>query len=73
MDMPIPLLRSIALFLTAGLLEIGGCLALPDEVFARFNVVACFVDPSHAVADEEDLGAIYTAIIASQQSQGSAR
>lgn len=37
----------------------GEVLARFREAFDRFNVVACFVDPSHALADEDDEGLGY--------------
>lgn len=37
----------------------GEVLARAEEVFDRFNVVAFFADPSHAIADEDDEGAGY--------------
>lgn len=37
----------------------GEVTARVDEVFGRFNVVAAFFDPSHALADEDSEGAGY--------------
>lgn len=41
----------------------GEVLARFEEVFERFNVVACFVDPSHALADEDDEGTGYWDVV----------